>query len=107
MVVSGHTGQTCHLNVLISYSWVFTYHAMHIMAIGNEQSQYCVCIYMITDVCYVMLLLNNSRGLIMLNVPAIISVWPGGTIWRHKPWSILVEVMACCLTAPNHYMKEC
>ena len=24
-------------------------------------------------------------------------------IWCHRPWSTLVQVMACCLTAPSHY----
>ena len=27
-------------------------------------------------------------------------------IWRHRSGSILVQVMACCLTAPSHYMNK-
>ena len=29
------------------------------------------------------------------------------TIWRHKSGSTLAQVMACCLTAPSHYLNQC
>ena len=35
------------------------------------------------------------------------SLWPGDAIWRHGTRSILTQVMACCLTAPSHYLKQC
>ena len=28
-------------------------------------------------------------------------------IWRHRSMSILAQVMACCLTAPSHYLNQC
>ena len=28
-------------------------------------------------------------------------------IWRWRSWSTLVQVMACCLTAPSHYLNQC
>ena len=28
-------------------------------------------------------------------------------IWRQKTGSALAQVMTCCLTAPNHYLKQC
>ena len=28
-------------------------------------------------------------------------------IWRHRIWSTLFQVMACCLTAPSHYLNQC
>ena len=28
-------------------------------------------------------------------------------IWRYRPGSILVQVMACCLTAPSHHLNQC
>ena len=31
----------------------------------------------------------------------------GDTIWRHRYESTLAQVMACCLTAPSHYMNQC
>ena len=27
--------------------------------------------------------------------------------WQHKTWSILVQVMACCLTTPSHNLNQC
>ena len=45
------------------------------------------------------LTLISCRGL--LN-----SLWSGDAIWRHGTRSTLAQVMACCLMAPNHYMKQ-
>ena len=35
------------------------------------------------------------------------SLGPSDTIWRQRSGSILAHVMACCLTAPSHYLKQC
>ena len=35
------------------------------------------------------------------------SLWPSDTIWWHKSGSTLAQVMACCLTAPSHYLNQC
>ena len=35
------------------------------------------------------------------------SLWPSDTIWRQKSESTLAQVMACCLTAPSHYLNQC
>ena len=35
------------------------------------------------------------------------SLWPSDAIWRQGSWSTLVQVMACCLTAPSHYLNQC
>ena len=34
------------------------------------------------------------------------SLWPGDTIWWHRFGSTLAQVMACCLTAPSHYLNQ-
>ena len=35
------------------------------------------------------------------------SLWPNDAIWRHRSGSTLAQVMACCLTAPSHYLNQC
>ena len=40
-------------------------------------------------------------------VSNINSLWPSDAIWRQKSVSTLAQVMACCLTAPSHYMNQC
>ena len=35
------------------------------------------------------------------------SLRPSDCIWRHRPGSTLAQVMACCLTAPSHYLNQC
>ena len=35
------------------------------------------------------------------------SLCPIDAIWRHRSESTLAQVMACCLTAPSHYMNQC
>ena len=35
------------------------------------------------------------------------SLWSSDAIMRQGTESTLVQVMACCLTAPSHYLKQC
>ena len=35
------------------------------------------------------------------------SSWPSDIIWWHWSGSNLVQLMACCLTAPSHYLNQC
>ena len=35
------------------------------------------------------------------------SLRPYDAIWPHGTRSTLVQVMACCLTAPSHYLNQC
>ena len=35
------------------------------------------------------------------------SLWPNDTIWWQGSGSTLAQVMACCLTAPRHYLNQC
>ena len=35
------------------------------------------------------------------------SLWPSDAIWRQRSGSTLVQIMACCLTAPSHYLNQC
>ena len=35
------------------------------------------------------------------------SWWPGDATWRRGTRSTLAQVMACCLTAPSHYLNQC
>ena len=38
---------------------------------------------------------------------AINSLWPSDIIWHQESRSTLAQVMACCLTAPSHYLNQC
>ena len=40
-------------------------------------------------------------------LPDIKSFWPSDTIWQQRSGSTLAQVMACCLTAPSHYLNQC
>ena len=35
------------------------------------------------------------------------SLWSSDVIWRQGSRSTLAQVMACCLTAPSHYLNQC
>ena len=35
------------------------------------------------------------------------ALWPSDAIWWHRSGSKLAQVMACCLTAPSHYLNQC
>ena len=35
------------------------------------------------------------------------SLWPSDTIRHHRSWSTSVQVTACWLAAPSHYLNQC
>ena len=37
----------------------------------------------------------------------LLTLWLGDAIWWHRSGSTLVQVIACCLTAPSHYLNQC
>ena len=37
---------------------------------------------------------------------SINSLWSGDAISRHRTWSTLVQIIACCLTAPSYYLGQ-
>ena len=45
--------------------------------------------------------------LLQLNGMLINSLWPGDILWQQRSGSALAQVMACCLTAPSHYLNQC
>ena len=51
-------------------------------------------------------LLLPSHSCQMIDFP-FNSLWPGDAIWSHGTRSTLAQVMACCLTAPSHYLNQC
>ena len=44
---------------------------------------------------------------VVSNMNTINSLWPSNTLWCLRSWSPLVQVMVCCLIAPNHYLNQC
>ena len=45
---------------------------------------------------------NGKNSVFVVN-----TLWPSDAIWRHRSGLILDQVMACCLTAPSHYLSQC
>ena len=46
-------------------------------------------------------------GIGLLEYCGFNSLRPSDTIWRHRSGSKLAQVVACCLTAPSHYLNQC
>ena len=40
------------------------------------------------------------------NIKRVNSLWFSDAIWRQRSGSTLAQVMACCLTAPSHYLNQ-
>ena len=49
----------------------------------------------------------KSLILFKIHLAHINLLWLNHTMWHHRTWSTLVQVMACCLIAPNHYLNQC
>ena len=43
----------------------------------------------------------------LTNMGRFKSVGPSDARWRQRSGSTLAQVMACCLTAPSHYLNQC
>ena len=43
----------------------------------------------------------------LLVISFVNSLRPCDAIWQHRSGSTLAQVMACCLTAPSHYLNRC
>ena len=50
---------------------------------------------------------HDSCAVMYKMVEQINSLWPSDAIWRQRSGSTLAQVMACCLTAPSHYLHQC
>ena len=48
-----------------------------------------------------------TKWRVILHFATLSSVWPSDTVWRHRSRSKFAQVMACCLTAPSHYLDQC
>ena len=49
-----------------------------------------------------------SKGMMDWDSPwSFNSLRPSDAIWRQWSWTTLAQVMACCLTAPSHYLNQC
>ena len=60
---------------------------------------YCILHILHAQSCYALFCCNSN---ISCN-----PLWPGDAIWPHISGSALVEAMAWCLMAPNHYLSQC
>ena len=50
----------------------------------------------------------RSRGVTVIQLRQLFnSLRPSDAIWRQWSWTTLAQVMACCLTAPSHYLNQC
>ena len=50
---------------------------------------------------------SDFKSVICKHMLQINSLWPSDAIWRQRSGSTLAQVMACCLTAPSHYLNQC
>ena len=50
---------------------------------------------------------SQRSGSSLVQVTAFNLLWFSDAIWHHRTWSTSVQEMACCLTAPSHYVNPC
>ena len=55
------------------------------------------------------LIIQNKVSIFVKYHPlyALNSLWPSDVLWWQGSRSTLAQVMACCLTAPNHFLNQC
>ena len=90
------------LNWQCTYSGLDIKHLVY-MAIVISIEKYILTARSITA-CYQYILFNSYSTTL---APGINSLMPSDAIWRQRTGSTLAQVMACCLTAPSHYLNQC
>ena len=55
----------------------------------------------------IVMFITTSVWLQRLTDKWVHSLWPSDAIWQLRSGSTLIQVMACCLTAPSHYLNQC
>ena len=50
---------------------------------------------------------QESSRLVHIEVASFNSLRPNDAIWQHISRLTLAQIMACCLTAPSHYLNQC
>ena len=89
----------CHLNATSYCAFVVLLHiAVSCSLISRFWVPYFVCNFCM----YPFLSLEEKSGHKSIN-----SLRPNDAIWQHRSGSTLAQVMACCLTAPSHYLNQC
>ena len=53
------------------------------------------------------MVIHGARGKTTLYDYMFNTLRPSDAIWRHRSGSTLAQAMACCLTAPKHYLNQC
>ena len=92
----GYTGSSLYWCVLAEAT-ASTIHSWHGVLIATEGSQ--ALIYGKTRKC-------EHQRIFGHKLTSIDTWWPSDAIWWHKSASTLIQVMACCLTAPSHYLNQ-
>ena len=54
-----------------------------------------------------LILQKNPHSADAALLSCINSLWSNDDIWWYKSRSILAQVMACCMTAPSHFLNQC
>ena len=52
------------------------------------------------------MMVRLSTHICVIRPQRVNSLRPSDTIWQHRSGSTLAQVMACCLTAPSHYLNQ-
>ena len=94
----------CSSNIWIIYLFIFIVSYMYEIFIENMQ-----CLFRTQVRCWNKAHCANlvhSRWSVAFRC-AVNSLWLSDTTWWCRSGSTLAQVMACCLTAPSHYLNQC
>ena len=94
--------QLYHAQIQISSKWKGTYHA----AVKLQRVWFRIQFWE-SFVWLSWTTINYSQNGAYCPAAIVNSLRPSDAIWRQWSWTTLAQVMACCLTAPSHYLNQC
>ena len=105
-----YTAQCCYQSI---FRKIFT------SCQGNASGHWCLlwvqtlinisCLWIYIFTCIYIHISSHDTNLVLprLHKATVNSLWSRDAIWHLRTGSTLDQVMACCLTAPNHYLNQC
>ena len=87
--------------------YTFSFKKMHLKMASAKWRPFCPGLNVLTAIVWTTIPAPSHPGQVTTTHLKVNSLWPSDTIWRHSSGSPLAQVMACCLTAPSHYLHQC
>ena len=99
--------RVCHCKCVSTFQVMAWWHLAIISSQEKHLSSFLVIMLLLWIIKWIRKYNAFKINVTLPRPPWINSLWLSDTRWRQRSGSTLIQVMACCLTAPSHYLNQC